>query len=102
MATGVADAAGLRPAAFDLTQPWRLNPKVSLRPEPFGALAYHFGTRRLSFLKSERLLEVVSTLAEHADAGSACRAAGVGDGELERYEQALATLARTDMIVRRG
>ena len=24
---------------------------MSLRPEPFGALAYHFGTRRLTFLK---------------------------------------------------
>ena len=30
---------------------WRLHPQVALRPEPFGALLYHFGTRRLSFLQ---------------------------------------------------
>ena len=31
---------------------WRLADSVALRPEPFGALAYHFGTRKLSFLKT--------------------------------------------------
>jgi len=35
---------------------------VSLRPEPFGALAYHFGNRRLTFLKRPELLEVVCGL----------------------------------------
>ena len=28
-----------------------LHPQVALRPEPFGALAYHYGNRRLVFLK---------------------------------------------------
>ena len=28
-----------------------LDPQVALRPEPFGALAYHYGNRRLIFLK---------------------------------------------------
>ena len=47
------DAAALRrPAGFDLDRPWQLHPQVSVRPEPFGALLYHFGTRRLWFLKS--------------------------------------------------
>ncbi|MGD0395120.1 MAG: mycofactocin biosynthesis chaperone MftB, partial [Acidimicrobiales bacterium] len=32
---------------FDPSRPWTLHPQVSLRPEAFGALAYHFGTRRL-------------------------------------------------------
>jgi len=27
-----------------------LSPSVALRSEPFGALAYHFGNRRLTFL----------------------------------------------------
>ncbi|MCY7299756.1 MAG: mycofactocin biosynthesis chaperone MftB, partial [Ilumatobacteraceae bacterium] len=27
-----------------------LHPQVALRPEPFGALAYHYGNRRLVFL----------------------------------------------------
>ena len=46
-------------AAFDLDRPWQLHPQVSVRPERFGALLYHFGTRRLSFLKSPALLTVV-------------------------------------------
>ena len=35
-----------------LAEAWRLDGSVALRPEPFGALAYHFGTRKLSFLKT--------------------------------------------------
>jgi putative mycofactocin binding protein MftB len=48
--------------AGTLDRGWRLAPQVALRPEPFGALAYHFGTRRLSFLKSRILFDVVTTL----------------------------------------
>jgi putative mycofactocin binding protein MftB len=83
---------------FDLEQSWALNAQVSLRPEPFGALAYHFGTRRLSFLKSRKLLDVVQGLGEHASGRQACTAAGVTDAELPSYERALATLADTGMI----
>ena len=36
--------------AFDVNRGYRLNPAATLRPEPFGALVYHFGNRRLSFL----------------------------------------------------
>ena len=49
----------LRQTAFDLDQPWCLDGRVALRPEPFGALLYHFGTRRLSFLKEPLLLAVI-------------------------------------------
>jgi putative mycofactocin binding protein MftB len=78
---------------------WRLNPQVALRPERFGALAYDFGTRRLSFLKSRRLLEVVRGLEAASDPDEACRAAGVAAAELPSYRRALATLAETRMIV---
>jgi putative mycofactocin binding protein MftB len=88
----------MSPAAFDLARAWALDPQVALRPEPFGALAYDFGTRRLSFLKTRPLLEVVRGLGEHASARDACVAAGVGDDELPRYAQALAALAQTGMI----
>jgi mycofactocin biosynthesis protein MftB len=83
---------------FDLERAWALHPQVALRPEPFGALAYHFGTRRLSFLKSRTLLRVVESLAEQPNAREACLAAGVRDEELARYSKALATLADTGMI----
>ncbi|MFM8896028.1 MAG: mycofactocin biosynthesis chaperone MftB, partial [Actinomycetales bacterium] len=35
-----------------------LSPSLALRPEPFGALASHVGTRLLTFLKRPELLEV--------------------------------------------
>jgi putative mycofactocin binding protein MftB len=87
--------------AFDLERPWRLHEQVALRPEPFGALAYHFGTRRLSFLKSRKLLAVVEGLAEHPTGRAACAAAGVTDAELTTYGRALGTLAGTGMLVER-
>ena len=84
--------------AFDLERGWALSPQVALRPEPFGALAYHFGTRRLSFLKSRTLLAVVESLAEQPSARAACEAAGVTSDQLPHYEKALSTLADTGMI----
>jgi putative mycofactocin binding protein MftB len=87
--------------AFSLERPWALSPQVALRPERFGALAYHFGTRRLSFLKSPRLLRVVETLGEQPTALAACHRAGVPETQLAEYERALATLAETDMIEER-
>ena len=36
-----------------------LDPQVALRPEPFGALAYHYGNRRLIFLKHPDVVRVV-------------------------------------------
>jgi putative mycofactocin binding protein MftB len=86
-------------AQIDLDGRWRLHPQVALRPERFGALAYHFGTRRLSFLKSPQLLEVVRGLDRAPDPTAACRAAGVPEAELPSYRRALATLAETGMIV---
>jgi len=89
-------------APFDGSRPWALHPQVSLRPESFGALAYHFGTRRLSFLKSRRLLAVVESLADQPTGHDACRAAGVTIDELEAYERALAALAESGMICERA
>jgi mycofactocin biosynthesis protein MftB len=95
----MACAASTEPGTLDRS--WRIAPQVAVRPEPFGALVYHFGTRRLTFLKSRRLLEVVSSLERHATARDACDAAGVGAEERPSYERALGTLAGTGMIVER-
>ena len=84
---------------FDPARGWRLHPQVAVRPEPFGALLYHFGTRKLSFLKDRTILTIVQSLAEHGDARAACRAAGVrAEGE-RPYLAALAVLAASDMLV---
>ena len=86
---------------FDADRGWRLHPQVAVRPEPFGALLYHFGTRRLSFLKNQRVLAVVRSLADHPSARAACAAAGVSEAELPAYARALATLADSKMISER-
>lgn len=88
-------------AGLDLLRPWRLHPQVAIRPEAFGALAYHFGNRRLSFLKSPQLREIVESLAVHPTAADACQAAGVQANELPRYGRALARLAASGVIVER-
>ena len=92
-------AAGARAGiGFDLDRAWQLHPQVSVRPERFGALLYHFGTRRLSFLKSPALLTVVRSLADAPSARAACEAAGVTEAELPPYAAALRTLAASQMI----
>jgi mycofactocin biosynthesis protein MftB len=92
--------AGSEP--FNLNRPWQLHPQVSVRPERFGALLYHFGTRRLSFLKSPALLTVVRALGEAPSARAACQSAGLTEAELPTYAAALATLASSQMICLRG
>jgi mycofactocin biosynthesis protein MftB len=81
-----------RPArSFDPSSHVRLSPHVSLREESFGALAYHFGTRRLVFLKSKALVELVESLETHESARAAV-AAGIEPGERDSYLAALARL----------
>jgi putative mycofactocin binding protein MftB len=84
---------------LDPDRGWRLHPQVAVRPEPFGALLYHFGTRKLSFLKNRTILEVVRSLGDHPDVRSACRAAGVDDSGQRPYLDALALLAESNMLV---
>lgn len=104
--SGIGDDIGSAPRSgtlFDLDRAWDLHPQVSVRPEPFGALLYHFGTRRLSFLKDRVLLDVVRALGEQPSARSACAAAGVDEAAATgRYARALATLAATHMLVERA
>ncbi|OHV04875.1 mycofactocin biosynthesis chaperone MftB [Mycobacterium talmoniae] len=99
--TAAAAPAGPGPGGFDPARGWRLHPQVALRPEPFGALLYHFGTRKLSFLKNRTIVAVVQSLADHPDIGSACRAAGVDESDQGPYLHALGVLAGSQMLVPR-
>ena len=84
-------------AAFAVEQAWQLNPQVALRDESFGALAYHYGNRRLVFLKSRLLVELVSSLHEYPSAAEAIDAV-VPEGQHGSYERALARLAASGVI----
>lgn len=83
--------------AFDVDRAWRLNPRVALRDEAFGALAYHYGNRRLVFLKSPTLVALVTSLADHPSASSAIAACVPAQGRAA-YERALARLAAAEVI----
>ena len=83
---------------FDPGLPWRRARSVALRPEPFGALVYSFRNRRLSFLKSRLLVDVVESLADHPSAVATLAACGVPEPQRPAYVKALADLARSEMI----
>jgi putative mycofactocin binding protein MftB len=85
------------PAPFEPERAWQLHPQVALRPEAFGALAYHYGNRRLLFLKSPTLVELVNALADHPTATDAV-AAVVAEPERPTYVRALARLAASEVI----
>ena len=91
----------LTDVAFDPSLPWRKAPSVALRPEPFGALVYHFGNRKLSFLKSKLLVTVVEALGDHPDVAATLAACGVPEAQRPAYVKALADLARSQMIEER-
>jgi putative mycofactocin binding protein MftB len=83
--------------AFDTSVPWHLNEQVSLRDESFGALAYHHGTRRLVFLKSRELVDVVRRLSDFDSADEALDAL-VPAEQRGRYVAALTSLVRSEIL----
>ncbi|MGX1811066.1 mycofactocin biosynthesis chaperone MftB [Nocardia sp. NPDC055321] len=88
-------------AGFDPARPHRLAESVSLRPEPFGALVYDYATRRLSFLKTPLLVQVVGLLEYQPDVHATLVAAGVPAADHSRYLDALAGLAASGTIAPR-
>ena len=85
-------------AQFDASARYRLDAQVALRPEPFGALAYHYGSRRLTFLRSELLAEVVRHLGDHESVNAAL-ATTVPEADRPAYLRALAALSESRFIV---
>ncbi|HEY2239833.1 MAG TPA: mycofactocin biosynthesis chaperone MftB [Streptosporangiaceae bacterium] len=82
---------------FDAGQAYEMHPQVAIRPESFGALAYHYGNRRLVFLKAPALVTVVESLADYPTAADAI-AAHVPDGQRDSYCQALSGLLSSEVI----
>ena len=83
---------------FDLDAAYELSPQVSLRPEPFGALEYHFGNRRLTFLRSPDMVRLVRSLADHESTSDALAALGIDPRRWPSFRRALAALESSEMI----
>jgi len=94
--TAEADPAGID--AFEPSRPYELHPHVALRPEPFGALAYHYGNRRLTFVRDAALLELLGELGGHPSVDDALEAAGVAPERRPAFVRALGSLARSEVI----
>jgi putative mycofactocin binding protein MftB len=75
-----------------------LDPQVALRPEPFGALAYHYGNRRLVFLKHPDIVAVARSLGEHPTLADTLRACGIAETRWPSFEKALANLQSSEII----
>jgi putative mycofactocin binding protein MftB len=75
-----------------------LHPRVALRPEPFGALAYHYDTRRLVFLKHPDVVRVVEALAEHDTVDGALTACDIAPRRRAGFARALSSLLDSEML----
>ena len=75
-----------------------LHPQVALRPEDFGALAYHYGNRRLIFLKHLDVVAVVKSLAEHDTLADALDAHGIDAQRWPSFVAALNQLESSEIV----
>lgn len=75
-----------------------LHPQVALRPEPFGALAYHYGTRRLVFLKHPDVVRVVSALGSHATFDDVLDECAIAPARRPAFTRAVGALIDSEMV----
>ena len=88
--------------AVALDTPLELHPQVAVRPEPFGALAYHYGNRRLIFLKHPDVVSVVNNLAAHDSLQSTLDACGVAPERWPSFVTALSSLESSEIVRERA
>jgi putative mycofactocin binding protein MftB len=81
-----------------LDQALELHPQVALRPEPFGALAYHYGNRRLVFLKHPDVVRVAQQLAEHPSLSATLAACDIAPTRWPSFESAFESLHSSDIV----
>ncbi len=81
-----------------LDEALELHPQVALRPEPFGALAYHYGNRRLTFVRADELVDLLRALGEHRSVDDALAASGVAPARWPAFRRALASLEQSEVI----
>jgi putative mycofactocin binding protein MftB len=75
-----------------------VDPRVAVRPEPFGALAYHYGNRRLIFLKHPDVVTVVQSLQSHPDVRTTLTACGISADRWPTFIAALTSLRASEIV----
>lgn len=80
---------------------WEVCPQVQLRPEDFGALAYHGAQRRLVFVRSAHLVATVGALPQARSVLEACTIAGVPEQARQPVLRGVRLLADKGILQRR-
>ncbi|MFZ4720016.1 MAG: mycofactocin biosynthesis chaperone MftB [Ilumatobacteraceae bacterium] len=75
-----------------------LHPQVALRPEPFGALAYHYGNRRLVFLQHADMVSLARALSSHDTLAAALEACGIDRRRWPSFTKAVESLMKSEII----
>ena len=81
-----------------LDTPLQLDPQVALRPEPFGALAYHYGTRRLVFMKDRDVVAVAKALDAHPSLAATLQACGIAESRWPSFAKAFSSLNESEIV----
>jgi len=82
-----------------LDSSFTLSPQVTLRPEPFGALAYHFVNRRLVFLRHPDIVKVVKSIGQYSNLREALVANNVAESRWPSFITALNSLTTSEILV---
>ncbi len=79
-----------------------LHPHVALRPEPFGALAYHYGNRRLVFLKHVDIVRVAKALGDHPSLQATLVACEIAPNRWQNFANAFESLQSSEVVRERA
>jgi mycofactocin biosynthesis protein MftB len=79
-------------------RPLELHPRAALRREPFGALVYHYDTRRLVFLRHPDVVRLVESLADNASLRATLTACDIAESRWPRFEMAIASLIESEIV----
>jgi putative mycofactocin binding protein MftB len=75
-----------------------LNPQVAIRPEPFGALAYNYGNRRLVFMKHVDVVRVAKSLGDHPSLQATLQACAIAPERWGSFVSAFESLKSSEVV----
>ena len=75
-----------------------VHPQVAVRPEPFGALAYHYGNRKLVFLKHRDMVRVLDELDGKATLAEILEECALDESRWSGFDAAMTRLIESEML----